>query len=87
MTHPAVTFFHPFATVPLSTFHFIWGIITLGCRKMAQNVVIKGRENAMETEAVKRWLEKRNQCPTPDDEFLTMLEELHIPVERITAQA
>jgi hypothetical protein len=54
---------------------------------MAQNVVIKGRENAMETEAVKRWLEKRNQCPTPDDEFLTMLEELHIPVERTTAQA
>jgi len=41
----------------------------------------------METEAVKRWLEKRKQSPKPDDDFLTMLEELHIPVEKTAAQA
>ena len=38
----------------------------------------------MENEAVKRWLESRQKSQSkPDDEFLTMLEELHIPVERI----
>ena len=38
----------------------------------------------MENEAVKRWLESRQKSQsTPDEEFLTMLEELHIPVERV----
>ena len=37
----------------------------------------------MENEAVKRWLENRQKGQSkPDDEFLTMLEELHIPAER-----
>lgn len=38
----------------------------------------------MENEAVKRWLESRQKSQSkPDDDFLTMLEELRIPVERI----
>lgn len=36
----------------------------------------------METEAVKRWMEKRKKKTGPDDDFLNRLEELHIPVER-----
>ena len=38
----------------------------------------------MENEAVKRWLERRQKSNNdPDVEFLTRLEELHIPVERM----
>ena len=36
----------------------------------------------METEAVKRWMEKRKKKTEPDDDFLIRLEEMHIPVER-----
>ena len=42
----------------------------------------------METEAVKRWLERRQKSKEkPDDDFLIRLEELHIPVERTAAQS
>ena len=40
----------------------------------------------METDAVKRWMERRQKSKDkPDDEFLNRLEELHIPVERTTS--
>jgi len=41
----------------------------------------------MESEALKRWMEKRKKKTEPDDDFLIRLEELHIPVERIQTRA
>ena len=39
----------------------------------------------METDAVKRWMERRQKSrEKTDEEFLNRLEELHIPVERTT---